>query len=89
VEDPTGSDISEERRLCYVGITRARQRLWLTRASGRKRFGKVVQRTPSRFLDELGDAVVRMEGQSSTRSEEERDQMADDFFAKMREKLGY
>jgi ATP-dependent DNA helicase Rep/DNA helicase-2/ATP-dependent DNA helicase PcrA len=89
VEAGDGSDLSEERRLCYVGITRARERLWMTRASGRKRFGKVVDRTPSRFLDELGDSVERLDGKASSVSEEERDKLADDFFAKMREKLGY
>ncbi len=46
-------DFSEERRLCYVGITRAKDRLILTRARTRIRYGKAVPRTPSRFLNEL------------------------------------
>jgi DNA helicase-2/ATP-dependent DNA helicase PcrA len=46
-------DLAEERRLAYVGITRARERLYLTRAAARTRRGKVVPRTPSRFLDDL------------------------------------
>lgn len=53
-------DIEEERRLCYVGITRAQQSLTLTLAQRRKQFGDVVTTTPSRFLEELPvDDVVR------------------------------
>ncbi len=48
-----GSDISEERRLFYVGVTRARQKLILSRAKERKRFGKLITSAPSRFLLEL------------------------------------
>jgi DNA helicase II / ATP-dependent DNA helicase PcrA len=46
-------DLEEERRLAYVGITRARERLYLTRAAARTRRGRIVPRTPSRFLDDL------------------------------------
>jgi len=46
-------DLDEERRLAYVGLTRARERLYLTRAAERTRRGKVLPRTPSRFLDDL------------------------------------
>jgi DNA helicase-2/ATP-dependent DNA helicase PcrA len=46
-------DLAEERRLAYVGITRARERLYLTRAAARERRGKMIPRTPSRFLEEL------------------------------------
>jgi len=46
-------DLDEERRLAYVGITRARERLYLTRAAARTRRGKVQPRTPSRFLGDL------------------------------------
>jgi ATP-dependent DNA helicase Rep len=45
--------IEEERRLAYVGITRARRRLTLTRAKRRRRFGEAVICPPSRFLAEL------------------------------------
>ena len=47
------SALDEERRLFYVGITRARKELWLTGASSRRRFGERIQVEPSRFLDEL------------------------------------
>jgi DNA helicase-2/ATP-dependent DNA helicase PcrA len=46
-------DLEEERRLAYVGITRAREVLWMTRARARTRRGKVDPRTPSRFLADL------------------------------------
>jgi superfamily I DNA/RNA helicase len=47
------ADFSEERRLCYVGITRARDHLVLTRAKNRVRYGKPVPRYPSRFLADI------------------------------------
>ncbi|BDG04879.1 ATP-dependent helicase [Anaeromyxobacter oryzae] len=46
-------DLDEERRLAYVGITRARERLYLTRVATRTKRGKLLPRTPSRFLDDL------------------------------------
>jgi DNA helicase II / ATP-dependent DNA helicase PcrA len=47
------ADVSEERRLAYVGITRARTRLYLTRALVRQKHGRDRPRTPSRFLREI------------------------------------
>lgn len=49
----TLGDLDEERRLCYVGITRAKDRLLLTRAKHRIRFGKEIPRIRSRFCDEI------------------------------------
>lgn len=46
-------DIEEERRLAYVGITRARKHLVLSFCTHRKRYGELVRCTPSRFLEEL------------------------------------
>jgi len=52
--------IEEERRLCYVGMTRAKERLCLTHASSRMLFGNRAYNLPSRFLDELPEhGVVR------------------------------
>lgn len=45
-----GEDIGEERRLCYVGITRAQEKLVMTYCKERKLFGKMTERHPSRFL---------------------------------------
>jgi superfamily I DNA/RNA helicase len=56
-EEPGG--IEEERRLCYVGITRAKKHLTLTRARTRKRYGSEVDRKPSRFLEEIPGEVVQ------------------------------
>jgi DNA helicase-2/ATP-dependent DNA helicase PcrA len=53
----------EERRLCYVGITRARQRLYLTSARTRRLYGGRSETTmPSRFLDELPAALTHHQG---------------------------
>ena len=46
-------ELEEERRLCYVGITRAEQRLYLCHAWSRMMFGSTDYRPPSRFLDEI------------------------------------
>ncbi len=54
--------IEEERRLAYVGITRAQKTLTITFAGKRKQFGEVFDTTPSRFLDELPEEDVIREG---------------------------
>jgi DNA helicase II / ATP-dependent DNA helicase PcrA len=51
--------LEEERRLCYVGMTRAQERLTLTHASGRSLYGSRSYNLPSRFLDELPGDVER------------------------------
>jgi DNA helicase-2/ATP-dependent DNA helicase PcrA len=56
VDDP--DELEEERRLCYVGMTRARERLYLLRAERRLRFGTVSERAPSRFLDEVPESLL-------------------------------
>ncbi len=50
-------NLAEERRLAYVGITRARERLFLSRAAERVQRGKRIPRTPSRFLEEIPEGV--------------------------------
>lgn len=52
------SDLEEERRLFYVAITRARERLWITYANTRYRFGNLVQNDPSRFIDEVPEQFL-------------------------------
>jgi DNA helicase-2/ATP-dependent DNA helicase PcrA len=51
-------DIEEERRLCYVCLTRARERLVLTGAARRRTFGEYQATEPSRFLDEIPDELI-------------------------------
>jgi ATP-dependent DNA helicase Rep len=57
--------IHEERRLAYVGITRAKEQLILTYAATRKLGGESNQRTPSRFLSELPQDLLIYEGRAS------------------------
>lgn len=52
------NDLEEERRLCYVGITRAKEKLFLTFASRRLFFGQRTSNTISRFLLELPESVI-------------------------------
>lgn len=47
-------DLEEERRLCYVAMTRARERLYLSYAQSRRKFGQLFNNLPSRFLFECG-----------------------------------
>jgi superfamily I DNA/RNA helicase len=52
------SDVSEERRLAYVGITRAQQKLYLSRTMARRTRDRTVPRTPSRFLLEIPEQLI-------------------------------
>jgi DNA helicase II / ATP-dependent DNA helicase PcrA len=54
-------DLDEERRLCYVGITRARRELYMTYARQRSLFGQRSYNVPSRFLDEIPDELTDRE----------------------------
>ncbi|HWU91319.1 MAG TPA: UvrD-helicase domain-containing protein [Kofleriaceae bacterium] len=79
------TDISEERRLCYVGITRAQRKLYLTRACTRVVRGAPRPRTPSRFLLEIPDELLEVKDIA----EEARQQVPQDevrnFFASFRD----
>ncbi len=71
-------ELEEERRLAYVGITRARQRLFLSRAAVRSAWGAPQHNPPSRFLEEIPDehldwrrdesAITRWSGRSAVQS---------------------
>ncbi len=54
----TREELEEERRLFYVAITRAKNRLWLSYANARYRFGQLQQNDPSRFLEEISENYV-------------------------------
>jgi superfamily I DNA/RNA helicase len=60
VDADHATDISEERRLCYVGITRAQRKLYITRACTRVARGRTIPRTPSRFLLEIPDDLLEV-----------------------------
>ena len=59
--------LEEERRLMYVGITRARKRLFLTRASERMLYNQYGHNPPSRFLEEIPPRLIREEFSHSAR----------------------
>ncbi len=51
------SEIEEERRLCYVAITRAKREITITYPLKKMRLGKIIECTPSRFLEEMSDVL--------------------------------
>jgi len=78
-EDPT---VAEERRLCYVGITRARKYLTISRCLTRRKYGTLEQRKPSRFLAEIPENLLSGGGVAGGEPAEPVD-LAADFFARM------
>jgi DNA helicase II / ATP-dependent DNA helicase PcrA len=79
-------NLEEERRLCYVGITRAKELLYLTRAAVRVKRGKDVPCTPSRFLEDLPPGGVEKVDMAAPRTgaptEQERN-----FFANLKDRF--
>lgn len=76
LDDP--AEMEEERRLCYVGMTRAREVLYLTHAWTRNLYGSTMSNPPSRFLDEIPADLIQGEGAGLrsgvlSRTSEERD----------------
>jgi DNA helicase-2/ATP-dependent DNA helicase PcrA len=63
--------LEEERRLCYVGITRAMERLYLTLATTRNLFGATNYNSPSRFLQEIPESLLEDAGRRSRRPDKE------------------
>jgi DNA helicase-2/ATP-dependent DNA helicase PcrA len=55
-------ELEEERRLCYVGVTRAKERLYLSNAWCRSLWGEAQYNQPSRFISEIPDHLVRASG---------------------------
>ncbi len=84
-----GEDISEERRLAYVGVTRAREKLIMTYCKERKIYGRKVPRHPSRFIKEL--ASLYQEQDRTTfghMSEDEKENHIKSTFAGLADLLG-
>jgi len=65
-------NIEEERRLAYVGITRARKTLTISFATKRKRYGEIIDCEPSRFLEELPEELLQWSGAGIELPEEEK-----------------
>ena len=64
--------IEEERRLAYVGITRARRQLYITHARKRRKGGEVTECEPSRFLSELPSRLLQWEGRDQEEDQEQK-----------------
>ncbi len=81
-----GVDVDEERRLCYVGITRAQRHLILLGAQKRKKYGTLQPRAASRFLEEIPAELLQQQisEERPVHSEEEQEKMAANFFAGIR-----
>ncbi|MBF8223208.1 DNA helicase Rep [Halomonas sp. 328] len=80
--------VEEERRLAYVGITRARQTLTLTLARQRKAYGELMDCTPSRFLDELPADDLEWEGRADKEDPDKKQARGKDAIAGLRSLLG-
>jgi DNA helicase-2/ATP-dependent DNA helicase PcrA len=80
-------DLDEERRLAYVGITRARERLYLTRAGARTKRGNAQPRTPSRFLGDLPGGAWEKVDPDAQESREDVAAFSAGVMARLREKL--
>lgn len=82
------TDINEERRLCYVGITRARKKLIMTYAKERKIYNKMVPRFKSRFILELTNCYREVDRTNfGDMSEEEVKDFKKNFFGSLRDTL--
>ncbi|MDP1614949.1 MAG: UvrD-helicase domain-containing protein [Methylococcales bacterium] len=79
--------IEEERRLAYVGITRAQKGLCMTLAKQRRRAGEMQDCQPSRFLDELPEDSLEWYGKSGERNEEQSKALAKSHLAGLKSLL--
>ncbi|MDF1818011.1 MAG: DNA helicase Rep [Immundisolibacteraceae bacterium] len=80
-------NIEEERRLAYVGITRARNSLTFTYAAKRKRYGELQTCEPSRFLKELPAENLQWAGNQEERAPEQQQATGNDALSQMRAML--
>jgi superfamily I DNA/RNA helicase len=78
----------EERRLLYVGITRAREKLTLTYCSSRKKYGETVLSQPSTFLNELDPEFMEMTSYDEIFGREASEDELSSFFDSMKDLLG-
>jgi len=78
--------VEEERRLFYVGITRAQRELTLSYATQRSRYGEVIECQPSRFLDELDEQHIVWESKLA-KDPEVREEVGSTHLSAMRSML--
>jgi ATP-dependent DNA helicase Rep len=79
--------VEEERRLMYVGITRAQRTLCLSYADQRRRFGETLRAKPSRFLEELPESLLIWQGRDEEKDAAETKQRAQSHLQGLRELL--
>ena len=72
------TEMEEERRLCYVAITRAKEKLYLTCAAQRMLYGRTSSNLPSRFTEEIPAQLLERRGVERERRQEERHSFWDD-----------
>lgn len=82
-----GQDVDEERRLFYVGVTRAKKHLILTRVKQRKRYGRMQPVAPSRFLLEIDKELYIEHDEVRPVTEEQRETLVSDFLKQLNEKI--
>ncbi|MGB0135459.1 UvrD-helicase domain-containing protein [Dokdonella sp.] len=75
--------LEEERRLMYVGITRAKEQLALSFARRKRRFGEIIANDPSRFLAELPATDLHWSGRDAEQDEVQRKEVASSSLAKL------
>ena len=80
--------LDEERRLFYVGITRAKEALWLSHAREAQRWGSKLRLSPSRFIDELPAAELQRDGADPVADAERKAERASAGFAAIKALLG-
>jgi superfamily I DNA/RNA helicase len=83
----TESDLEEERRLFYVGITRAMKELYLTYTDHRIKYGKKMPAYPSRFLEEIPEELLKRIEAHEDEDPEENERDAKAFFSNIKELL--
>ena len=66
IMEGTNDAIEEERRLCYVAITRAKKDLWIINTKKRTLYGQTQMNPPSRFIDEIDNKYIELEKQTTS-----------------------
>jgi ATP-dependent DNA helicase Rep len=80
--------LEEERRLLYVAITRAKEQLWMSYASGGKKWGERVTRLPSRFFEELPSSELHRDGLDPEADKARSQERSENALANIRALLG-